>query len=73
MSLIRGIVGWSRVAVAVADHNGPALESQMQGMKQGWMRGVIANNAPGSPATLPTGGLTVEVVTSAIALAAAAR
>jgi hypothetical protein len=43
-------------------------ESQMQGMNQG----LIGNNILGSPATLPAGGLAVIVVTSAIALAAAA-
>jgi hypothetical protein len=59
MSLIQGIVGH-------------ASDSQMQGMKQGWMQGVIGNNVLGSPATLPAGGLAVVVVTSAIALAAAA-
>jgi hypothetical protein len=35
-------------------------------------QGLIGNNILGSPATLPAGGLAVIVVTSAIALAAAA-
>ena len=40
-------------------------ESQMQGMNQG----LIGNNMPGSPVTLPAGGLAVVVVTSAITFA----
>src|SRR5437867_993281 len=36
------------------------------------MQGVIGNNVLGSPATLPAGGFAMVVVTSAIALAAAA-
>lgn len=45
-------------------------ESQMQG--GGMNQGLIGNNILGSPATPPAGGLAVIVVTSAIALAAAA-
>ena len=45
-------------------------ESQMQG--GGMNQGLIGNNILGSPATLPAGGLAVIVVTTAIALAAAA-
>ena len=45
-------------------------ESQMQG--RGMNQGLIGNNILGSPATLPAGGLAVIVVTTAIALAAAA-
>ena len=46
-------------------------EFQMQG-GGGMNQGLIGNNILGSPATLPAGGLAVIVVTSAIALAAAA-
>lgn len=70
MSLIQGIVGGHSSMSQM--HGGPASESQMQGMKQGWMQGVIGNNVLGSPATLPAGGLAVVVVTGATALAAAA-
>ena len=45
-------------------------ESQMQG--RGMNQGLIGNNILGSPATLPAGGLAAIVVTTAIALAAAA-
>lgn len=45
-------------------------ESQMQG--GGMNQGLIGNNILGSPATLPAGGLAAIVVTTAIALAAAA-
>ena len=45
-------------------------ESQMQGI--GMNQGLTGNNILGSPATLPAGGLAVIVVTTAIALAAAA-
>lgn len=69
MSLIQGIVGHASQSQM---HGAPASDSQMQGMKQGWMQGVIGNNVLGSPATLPAGGLAVMVVTIAIALAAAA-
>src|SRR5215217_65632 len=67
--LIQAITGGHRSMAQI--HGGsPASEeeSTMQGMNQG----LIGNNILGSPATLPAGGLAVIVVTSAIALAAAA-
>src|SRR5215218_9583556 len=78
MPLIRGIAGGH--ASMAQMHGGQTSESTMegmseseiQGMKQGWMQGVIGNNILGSPATLPAGGFAVVVVTGAIALAAAA-
>jgi hypothetical protein len=77
MPLIQAITGGHRSMAQI--HGGsPASEeestmqemseSQMQGMNQG----LIGNNILGSPATLQAGGLAVIVVTSAIALAAAA-
>jgi hypothetical protein len=67
--LIQAITGGHRSMAQI--HGGsPASEeeSTMQGMNQG----LIGNNILGSPATLPAGGLAVIVVTTAIALAAAA-
>src|SRR5918998_4936004 len=46
-------------------------ESQMQEMRQG-RTGLIGNNILGSPATLPAGGLAVNVVAGAITFAIAA-
>jgi hypothetical protein len=46
-------------------------ESQMQEMRQGRM-GLIENNILGSPATLPAGGLAVNIVAGAITFAIAA-
>src|ERR671916_2903605 len=46
-------------------------ESQMQEMRQGRM-GLIGNNILGSPATLPAGGLAVNIVAGAIIFAIAA-
>jgi hypothetical protein len=46
-------------------------ESQVQEMRQGTM-GLIGNNILGSPATLPAGGLAVNVVAGAITFAIAA-
>jgi hypothetical protein len=46
--------------------------SELQMQRGGMNQGLIGNNILGSPATLPAGGLAVIVVTSAIALAAAA-
>jgi hypothetical protein len=70
MSLVQGIVrGHASMSQM---HGGPATDSQMQEMKQGWMHGVIGNNVLGSPATLPAGGFAVVVVTGATALAVAA-
>jgi hypothetical protein len=46
-------------------------ESQVQEMRQGTM-GLIGNNILGSPATLPAGGLAVNVVAGAITFATAA-
>ncbi len=74
--LIQAITGDHRSMSQM--HGGPASEeeSMMQGMSesqmQGMNQGLIGNNMLGSPATLPAGGLAVIVVTSAIALAAAA-
>src|SRR5215207_10760101 len=77
MPLIQAITGGHRSMAQI--HGGsPASEeeSTMQEMSesrmQGMNQGLIGNNILGSPATLPAGGLAVIVVTSAIALAAAA-
>lgn len=75
MPLIQGITGGHRSMAQI--HGAPASEdAMMQGMSepqmQGMNQGLIGNNILGSPATLPAGGLAVIVVTSAIALAAAA-
>lgn len=76
--LVQAITGSHR-SMAQIHGGGPASEeeSMMQGMSQSQMQGgmnqgLIGNNILGSPATLPAGGLAVIVVTSAIALAAAA-
>ena len=76
--LVQAITGSHR-SMAQIHGGGPASEeeSMMQGMSQSQMQGgmnqgLIGNNILGSPATLPGGGLAVIVVTSAIALAAAA-
>lgn len=76
MAAIQGIVG-GHSSMAQMHGGAPASDSQMsesqtQGMKQGWMNGVIGHNILGSPATLPAGGFAVVVVASAILLAAAA-
>jgi hypothetical protein len=74
--LIQAITGGHRSMAQM--HGGPVSEegSMMQGMSesqmQGMNQGLIGNNILGSPATLPAGGLAVIVVTSAMALAAAA-
>jgi hypothetical protein len=67
--LIQAITGGHRSMAQI--HSGSPVseeESMMQGMNQG----LIGNNILGSPATLPAGGLALIVLTSAIALAAAA-
>jgi hypothetical protein len=75
--LIQAITGGHR-SMAQIHGASPASEeeSMMQGMSESQMQvmnqGLIGNNILGSPATLPAGGLAVIVVTSAIALAAAA-
>ena len=76
--LVQAITGGHR-SMAQIHGGGPASEeeSMMQGMSESQMQGgmnqgLIGNNILGSPATLPGGGLAVIVVTSAIALAAAA-
>jgi hypothetical protein len=74
--LIQAITGGHRSMAQM--HGGPVSEegSTMQGMSasqmQGMNQGLIGNNILGSPKTLPAGGLAVIVVTSAMALAAAA-
>jgi hypothetical protein len=78
MPLIQAITGGHRSMAQM--HGGSASvgeKSTMQGMSEsqiqgGMNQGLIENNILGSPATLPAGGLEVIIVTSAIALAAAA-
>jgi hypothetical protein len=66
--LIQGITGGHR-SMAQMHGGGPASEeSTMQGMNQG----LIGNNVLGSPATLPAGGLAVNIVAGAITFAIAA-
>ena len=79
--LIQAIAGGHR-SMAQIHGGGPVSEEEqeslMQQMSEPQMQGggmnqePIGNNILGSPATLPAGGLAVIVVTSAIALAAAA-
>jgi hypothetical protein len=76
MPLIQGITGGHRSMAQM--HGGvPASDSQMQGMSESQMQGVmnqglIGNNILGSPKTLPAGGLAVNVVAGAITFAIAA-
>jgi hypothetical protein len=77
--LVQAITGGNRSMAQL--HGGTALEEEptMQGMsesqvhetRQG-MTGLIGNNILGSPATLPAGGLAVNVVAGAITFAIAA-
>src|SRR5215218_3281768 len=67
--LIQAITGGHR---SMAQIHGGSPASEEESMMQGMNQGLIGNNILGSPATLPAGGLAVIVVTSAIALAAAA-
>jgi hypothetical protein len=79
--LIQAIAGGHR-SMAQIHSGGPVSEekqeSSMQQMSEPQMQrgamnqGLIGNNILGRPATLPAGGLAVIVVTTAIALAAAA-
>ena len=75
MPLIQGITGGHSSMSQM--HGGPAGQSQqMQGMSESQMQemrqGLIGNNMLGSPATLPAGGLAVNVVAGAITFAVAA-
>jgi hypothetical protein len=67
--LIQAITGGHR---SMAQIHGGSPASEEESMMQGMNQGLIGNNILGNPATLPAGGLAVIVVTSAIALAAAA-
>jgi hypothetical protein len=67
--LIQAITGGHR---SMAQIHGGSPASEEESMMQGMNQGLIGNNILGSPATLPAGGLAVIVVTTAIALAAAA-
>jgi hypothetical protein len=81
MPLIQGITsGHSSMAEMHGGGDAPASESTIDGMsesqveemrRQGTM-GLIGNNILGSPATLPAGGLAVNVVAGAITFAIAA-
>jgi hypothetical protein len=81
MPLIQGITsGHSSMAEMHGGGDAPASESRNDGMsesqveemrRQGTM-GLIENNILGSPATLPAGGLAVNVVAGAITFAIAA-
>jgi hypothetical protein len=79
MPLIQAITG-SHSSIAQMHGDGAPVsestmegmsESQLQEMRQGTM-GLIGNNILGSPATLPAGGLAVNVVAGAITFAIAA-
>jgi hypothetical protein len=78
MPLIQAITGGHSSMAQM--HGGPASveeKSTMQGMSQSQMQGgmnqgLIGNNILGSPKTLPTGGLAVNVVAGAIAFSIAA-
>jgi hypothetical protein len=79
MPLIQAITGGHSSMSQMHGGGAPASESTMQGMsesqvqemQQGTM-GLIGNNILGSPATLPAGGLAVNVVAGAITFAIAA-
>jgi hypothetical protein len=78
MPLIQAITGGhSSMAQMHGGGDAPPSQSTMQGMsqlhetRQGTM-GLIGNNILGSPATLPAGGLAVNVVAGAITFAIAA-
>jgi hypothetical protein len=81
MPLIQGITsGHSSMAEMHGSGDAPTSQSAMEGMsesqvhetrRQGAM-GLIGNNILGSPATLPAGGLAVNVVAGAITFAIAA-
>lgn len=80
MPLIQVITGGHSSMAQIHGGGAPTSQSTMEGMseshvqemrRQGTM-GLIGNNILGSPATLPAGGLAVNVVAGAIALAAAA-
>jgi hypothetical protein len=77
--LIQAITGGHSSMAQMHGGGAPASESTMEGMsesqvhemRQGTM-GLIGNNILGSPATLPAGGLAVNVVAGAIAFSIAA-
>jgi hypothetical protein len=80
MPLIQAITGGHSSMAQTHGGGAPASESTMEGMsesqvhetrRQGTM-GLIGNNILGSPATLPAGGLAVNVVAGAITFAIAA-
>jgi hypothetical protein len=79
MPLIQAITGGHSSMAQMHGGGAPASESTMEGMsesqvqemRQGTM-GLIGNNILGSPATLPAGGLAVNVVAGAITFAIAA-
>lgn len=79
MPLIQAITGGHSSMAQMHGGGAPASESTMEGtsesqvqeMRQGTM-GLIGNNILGSPATLPAGGLAVNVIAGAIAFAIAA-
>ncbi len=79
MPLIQAIIGGHSSMAQMHGDGAPASESTMEGMsesqvqemRQGTM-GLIGNNILGSPATLPAGGLAVNVVAGAITFAIAA-
>jgi hypothetical protein len=79
MPLIQAITGGHSSMAQMHGGNAPASESTIDGMSesqvhktlQGTM-GLIGNNILGSPATLPAGGLAVNVVAGAITFAIAA-
>jgi hypothetical protein len=81
MPLIQAITGsHSSIAQMHGGGGAPTSESTMKGMSESQMQemrrqgtmGLIGNNILGSPATLPAGGLAVNVVAGAITFAIAA-
>jgi hypothetical protein len=77
MPLIQAITGGHSSMAQMHGGQPSEGESTMQGMSQSQMRGgmnqgLIGNNILGSPATLPAGGLAVNVVAGAITFAIAA-
>jgi len=79
MPLIQAITGGHSSMARMHGGGAPASESTMEGMSESQMQemrqgtmGLIGNNILGSPATLPAGGLAVNIVAGAITFAIAA-
>lgn len=79
MSIIQAITGGHSSMAQMHGGSGPASDPTMEGMSESQMRemrqgtmSLIRNNILGSPATLPAGGLAVNIVAIALTFAIAA-